>query len=235
MKSAFLTADWQFHRPTEKEVTAEEVCWSERRLPRLRCRLLRCDLFWQPVTTEMLLWHMAMAESKWKKVYLVCEPCFGGLVQVDLHVFTQKGLHTKRVNEPVRPEEACHHKMFWNLIYLKRAYVEPPLSIGKYGWTWIVRATRNWAEYSWRTSLDVKWRSLLATVSLVNSSTALMLDSTWFPLNSTTKEWWQMTPILDESVVNDEWSQWTKQMNLFLRLSSSSPISQQFWHTVRTS
>ena len=76
--------------PTEKEVTAEEVCWSERRLPRLRCRLLRCDLFWQPVT-EMLLWHMAMAESKWK-VYLVCEPCFGGLVQVDLHVFTQKGL-----------------------------------------------------------------------------------------------------------------------------------------------
>ena len=96
MKSAFLTADWQFHRPTEKEVTVDEVCWSERRLPRLRCRLLRCDLFWQPVTTEMLLWHMAMAESKWKKVYLVCEPCFGGLVQVDLHVFTQKGLHTKR-------------------------------------------------------------------------------------------------------------------------------------------
>ena len=68
MKSAFLTADWQFHRPTEKEVTVDEVCWSERRLPRLRCRLLRCDLFWQPVTTEMLLWHMAMAESKWKSL-----------------------------------------------------------------------------------------------------------------------------------------------------------------------
>ena len=31
-----------------------------------------------------------------QKVYLVCDPCFGGLVQVDLHVFTQKGLHTKR-------------------------------------------------------------------------------------------------------------------------------------------
>ncbi len=39
MKSALLTADWQFQRPTEKERCAVEDVVIGRRLAGLRCRL----------------------------------------------------------------------------------------------------------------------------------------------------------------------------------------------------
>ena len=40
MKSALFTANWQFHSPTDKGVSQSEVCFRERRLLRLRCRLV---------------------------------------------------------------------------------------------------------------------------------------------------------------------------------------------------
>ena len=56
------------------------------------CAVIFFDNHWQQrCYCDTWLW-----QSQNEKVYLVCEPCFGGLVQVDLHVFTQKGLHTKR-------------------------------------------------------------------------------------------------------------------------------------------
>ncbi len=63
MKSALLTADWQFHKPTEKEGFAVEVVELGRKLAGLCC-CLRVMLDWGWETTGLVLKHMIRVERK---------------------------------------------------------------------------------------------------------------------------------------------------------------------------
>ncbi len=63
MKSALLTGDWQFHKPTEKEGGAVEEVEMGSKLAGLCCRLrVVLDRGWQ--TTGMVLKHMIGVERK---------------------------------------------------------------------------------------------------------------------------------------------------------------------------
>ncbi len=62
MKSALLTADWQFQRPTEKERGAVEDVAIGRRLAGLRCRLrVFLERGWE--RTGMVSKHMIEVEG----------------------------------------------------------------------------------------------------------------------------------------------------------------------------
>ncbi len=63
MKSALLTADWQFQKPTEKERGAVEDVEIGSRLARMRCRLrVMVERGWE--TTGMFWKHMMEVERK---------------------------------------------------------------------------------------------------------------------------------------------------------------------------
>ncbi len=63
MTSALLTADWQFHKPSEKEGGAVEEVEMGRKLAGLHCRLcVMLDRGWE--TTGIVLKHMIRVERK---------------------------------------------------------------------------------------------------------------------------------------------------------------------------
>ena len=122
---------------------------------------------------------MAMAESKWK-VYLVCEPCFGGLVQVDLHVFTQKGL--VQVDWYVFTQKGLVQVDLYVFtqkgLHTKRAEHE--------GWHFRWRFSNSPMEvaYSlialgWRPSQFLSWQSALIAVGVSSNATHQLVSLFW--------------------------------------------------------
>ncbi len=99
MRSALLTADWQFHKPTEKEGGAVEEEEMGRKLAGLRCRLrVMLDRGWE---TTGMVWKHDKGEKKemvsvWREEKIILKCAAGFVAWLKSHrkkssVFTQGG------------------------------------------------------------------------------------------------------------------------------------------------